>query len=172
MPSTLSQITANFFVNLITRLGVRPPPPDAFMLSNVVMPVSLVDTDLSLPVVLSTLLLGGNSNTAGELTNPAPGTLLADTGPLAGGNWSILVWLGIGGGTVADADFRIQRRDATNATSIWSQYGSIALAGQPFVVQTFSTVLALNERVRVISGPTVIGAGVIVQATVWFVQTG
>src|SRR5437879_1036974 len=87
---SLSEITANFFVNLINRLGVRPPPADAFLLSNVVTPVSIVDADISIPAQLTTFLLDVPF-TAGELLAPVANTVLADTLAQPAGNYNVFI---------------------------------------------------------------------------------
>jgi hypothetical protein len=160
----LRKISNNFFTALITRLGVLPPFRDGFELINVVQPVSLVDADVSLPVVVSSITLGTPS-TAGYTAAPAAGTVLADTGGQVAGIYFFLVTVGIRNqGTIA-ADIEIQRRDAANATTIWSIPVCIGGTG-PFVSQ-FRASLNLNERLRVIEGTNNAGAGSSVQANIW-----
>lgn len=147
----LARITSTFFVSLINRLGVRPPPADGFLLSNVVQPVSLVDSDIVLSAIVGTQTLdAGNSN--GELVNPASGTVLCDTGAvLLAGVYAIqfeVSWRDANNSTII-----IQRRDAANAASIWEQryYNWASLTMTPRTL-SFRVSLAAGERVRIVTG--------------------
>jgi len=147
MPS-LSQITNKFFVSLIDRLGVRPPPPESFLLSNVVQPVSIVDSDISIPAVLTTQILD-TGITSGVRIAPVANTLLADTGPMAAGTYQVLLMLGVGN-VAGGADFEIERRDAANAANIWSQLGFMNTNGPGLSFYSFVAVLQASERLRAI----------------------
>jgi len=146
MPS-LSQITNNFFVSLINRLGVRPPPPESFVLSNVVQPVSIVDSDISIPAVLTTQRLDAPFS-AGVLVAPVANTLMADTGALPAGDYQLLIWVGIGN-VAGSGDFFIQRRDAANAANIWQQLCFMNTNGPGYQLTPLVVTLAANERIRV-----------------------
>lgn len=165
MPS-LSRITATFFVGLITRLGVRPPPPEGFQISNVVQPVSLVDADVSIPVVSSVPMID-SPFTAGEVADGA-NVVYADTGAIAAAGtytFTILVGANSAAADIPSPDFRIQRRDAANAVSVWSQYFSIAArTAVPWKLVIRTNVLA-GERIRVISASA--GALSVVQVSIW-----
>jgi hypothetical protein len=164
----LARITSTFFTDLITRLGIRPPFDQGFEMSNVVQPVSLVDSNIVLNASVTTQLLG-TPQTAGVLTTPVSGTVLADTGALAAGNYLVLVEMGI---TYAASgiDFQIQRRDAANAASIWSQmFGVLPSGGCRESWLTYVT-LSENERVRCIVA-TALASGA-VQANVWTQRIG
>lgn len=147
----LARITSTFFVTLINRLGVRPPPADGFLLSNVVQPVSLVDSDIVLSAVVGTQTLDAG-NSAGEQVNPASGTVLADTGAVTlAGVYSIQ--FEVGWRDANNSTIIIQRRDAANATSIWEQryYNWASLAMPPRTI-SFRVALAASERVRIVTG--------------------
>jgi hypothetical protein len=147
MPS-LSQISNNFFLNLINRLGVRPPPAESFLLSNVVQPVSIVDADIVIPAVVTSQTLD-TPFTVGSQALAAANTVLADTGALVAGTY--LVYVTVGKITGANAmDFRIQRRDAANAVNVWDIWGTCDSASQGFITSQFTAVLLVNERIRVI----------------------
>jgi hypothetical protein len=146
MPS-LSQITATFFVDLINRLGVRPPPAEAFLLSNVVQPVSIVDAGISIPTIQTTQLLDG-SFSAGLLTSPIAGTILADTGPLAAGTYSIFAMIGVDNAVAGGIDFILGRRNAANAAYVWRQAGLINSTSQGNRSWALTVKLLLNERIR------------------------
>ena len=153
MPS-LSRITSTFFVSLINRLGVRPPPPEGFQISNVVQPVSIVDTDILIPLVVSPAIFGTPA-TAGEQAAPAANTVLADTGPLAAGNWTFIVNINFSDASASFCRDQLQHRDAANAANIWSQtvYPS-AVMTTTFVGQwtlAFSKTMLASERLRVLN---------------------
>lgn len=149
---TLSKITNNFFVSLINRLGVRPPPPDSFVLSNVVTPVSIVDTDVALTSVSTSQLLD-TANSVGEQLVPAANTVLADTGAQTPGNYLLQILIS-GIDAVNTPVIALQRRNAANAANIWehSFYApSGAAVAQVKVILNIRVTLLLNERVRVIN---------------------
>src|SRR5256885_292105 len=89
MPS-LARITNTFFVSLINRLGIRPPPPEGFEISSVVQPVSIVDSDIAIPATVSTTLMD-TPFTGGEIVTPAAGALLADSGSQPAGNYNVVI---------------------------------------------------------------------------------
>jgi hypothetical protein len=151
MPPSLSQIQNTFFLNVINRLGIRPPPPDAFLLSNIVQPVSIVDTDISIPAVLTTIPLG-TPFTQGELAPVvAANTVLADTLAQPAGTFNVLAIVSADSGAAFGLDFRLQRRDAANAANIWSQQFSLSQVGTQFWILPMTIVLSVNERVRLIT---------------------
>jgi len=159
----LFTISSTFFVSLLTRLGVKPPPSEGFSLINTVQPVSIVDIDTTLPVVTTSMLLGV-PGTAGPLAAPAAGTLLATTGALNAGNYNVTVWVGLT--TAAGAgDFIIARRNAADAADIWRQQNKLSDATEGTFARTFQASLSLNERfsVRVAAG----GAANI-ESNIWY----
>ncbi|MFI5176716.1 MAG: hypothetical protein ACHQKY_17790, partial [Terriglobia bacterium] len=105
----LTSITNTFFVNLLTRLGVKPPPADGFDLINTVQPVSLVDSDITLPTFQSTQLID-TPFTAGVQVAPAIGTILADTLAQAGGNFVAYISLSCDSPANDIADMIVARR--------------------------------------------------------------
>jgi hypothetical protein len=168
MPS-LSQIQNTFFVNLINRLGVRPPPPEAFLLSNVVQPVSIVDSDITLSAVATTVLCDG-VNSAGLLAAPAAGTILADTGAEPAGNYATFIMYSIDGVGTAATTIIIARRNAANNADIWAQIiglGSGADSTSVVPVQ-MRIALLLNERLVIRMGAAALAGGSI-QASI-FIQ--
>jgi hypothetical protein len=165
MPA-LSKITNTFFTNLINRLGVRPPPESAFFLDNVVKMVSLVDSDIALQAVLTTSVLDVPA-TQGEVASPVgAGALLADTGALPAGNYSIVIMVGSEGSAAAVYDFRVQRRDAANAANVWSQQFMANVVGVDSYQFQFTARLLVNERIRVIT-KNAATVGISVQANIW-----
>lgn len=148
----LSHITNTFFVSLINRLGVRPPPPDGFDLINTVQPVSIVDSDISLNAVASTILLD-TPFTTGVNVAPGIGTVLADTGAQLLGNYQVFCLMSVSDHAVFPS-LGLERRDAANAANIWAQefYITAVAAGVSSVISyqlSFRAQLQLNERIRV-----------------------
>ncbi len=165
MPPEVSSITATFFLNLINRLGVRPPPASAFLLSNVVQPVTLVDTDIAIPTTFQTPVLD-QAFTAGELVAPGAGVVLADTGALPAGNYNVRMLYSENGGSASSSDIKLQRRDAANAANIWSQLFLINPSDSSLIDISMTVKLAVNERIRVVQGAAA-PAGATFQANLW-----
>ena len=154
-------------MNLLNRLGVRPPPPDGFDLINVVQPVSLVDTDIVLPVSSSSILMD-LPFTAGYLLNPAAATALADTGAQTAGPYQVEVMIGDDGQNVTWA-WEIVRRNAANNADIWSILGGQSQSGNMFHRWSGRIQLNLNERL-IVRNKTALGAtGLTVSAQIWLV---
>lgn len=152
--ASLSLITGTFFTSLLNRLGVRPPPPEGFLLSNVVLPVSVVDADISLPVSQTSILLDVNNVfTQGDVAAPAAGALLADTGAQNAGNYNATITFGNDNNAANYPTVRIQRRDAANAVTIWDILLNTG-AGSSMAPFNLRLVLAQGERLRIIQGPT------------------
>ena len=149
---------------------MRPPPADGFDLINVVQPVTLVDSDIVLPVTQSTILMD-LAFTAGALGAPAINTVLADVGPQLAGTYNILVLASaMDAAAVANPQIALQRRDAANAANIWEQrFLFSATAGGPTqlqILQQFRVQLQTNERIRIIN--TVAGgAASTYHANIW-----
>lgn len=165
----LARITATFFVNLINRLGVRPPPADGFLLSNVVQPVSIVDSDITLSAVVTTVLQDTPFTTGPQLS-PAANTVLADTGALSAGTYQVRI-LASQDMAVANGvgSMKMQRRDSANAANIWEQSLATGQQGTCVVDLSMRIVLSTSERLRILSNVT--SAGVTVQASIWAVAS-
>jgi len=164
----VARITATFFTSLITRLGIQPPFSEGFLMSNTVQPVSIVDSDIVLTAV-TTSITQGNPYTAGELAAPAANTVNADTGAQAAGNYAYRIQIAHNVAANVNYQWRIERRDAANAANIWGQIVSFWTAGTAFQDLSGTLTLAAGERLRVInvSGPL----GLTVQASIWLVRT-
>jgi hypothetical protein len=163
--ASLSRITATFFVSLINRLGIRPPPAEGFQISNVVQPVSIVDSDISIPAVLTSILLDQNVFTQGELTSPAAGLLAADTGAQPAGTYLCYIILSQDVAITSSCSYRLQRRDAANAATIWGQLLSTGSTGSNYFAQGVFIRLLLNERLRLlVDNATNLG---VYQASIW-----
>jgi len=109
-----NEIQGTSFSGVTSRLGVNPPILP-FRLSDIVIPVSIVDQDVDLNQVQIPILSGAPA-TEGELVAPAATTLLADTGQLVAGTWALIVWIGAQDTLFVD----VQHRNAANGANIWS----------------------------------------------------
>lgn len=164
MPIHLSSISATFFINLLNRLGVKPPPPDGFDLINTVQPVSIVDQDVALNVATTepafALPFGGVT------AAPGAAAVVADTGALAAGQWEFYIILN-GVDTTVILQCEIQHRDAANAANIWAgrSYGA-GTTGQFLTQYRFGKTVAINERIRIVN-ITAAGAGGSVTALIF-----
>jgi hypothetical protein len=104
--------------------------------------------------------------TEGKKTNPTGTTLLADTGPVPRtGDYKTHLFIeAVGWAEVGAADgatFIIEHRNAANDGNIRSAEVNF-LAGQNVIIP-YIAELADGERVRVVQGGTVPGAGIDVQ---------
>jgi hypothetical protein len=144
----LTPITNNFFINLINRLGIRPPPIEGFVISNVVQPVSIVDSDIALNAISTSQLLDVPFSTGLQVAQAA-NTILADTGQQPAGTY-VLKILGSAFESTVNIRHAVQRRDAANAVTVWEQrfYGDATVPAQ--YDQTLRINLLANERVRVV----------------------
>jgi hypothetical protein len=144
--ASLSLITNTFFVNLINRLGVRPPPAEGFLLSNVVQPISIVDADISIGSTPVTNLID-SLITGGVVALGAAGTLLNDSLAQNAGNYTVTIIMGMSGVQTANTsiDIVLARRNAANNADIWAQIVNVGLGTQlpPFQLRI---VLAQGER--------------------------
>lgn len=153
------QITATSFRGVLQRLGIIPYPAEGFKFADTVVPVSLVDSDITLQATAAPPLLDTPAS-AGELTAPAAGTRLADTGPQSAGNYLATIMYG---NSAAENTIRIRRRNAADASDVWSIRAQIPVN---LVFLTIRVVLQPNERLVVenVGGG---GAGVVYNADIW-----
>lgn len=148
----LRQISSTFFVNVMNRLGIRPPFDEPFTLVNNVQPVSIVDVDTNIPVTVTDPVFTTPASN-GVQAAPAINTILADTGPLLSGTWAFLVMIEVGDGNAAAfSRTALQHRNAANGANIWES-NTFTTSGTPchHRVFTFSKSMALNERMRAIN---------------------
>jgi hypothetical protein len=135
------------------------------MLSNVIQPVSLVDSDISLNAAVSSPLLN-TPFTQGVQTAPAAATLLADTGPFAVATniTATIIWGALieGSGT----GIEIVRRNAANNADVWSQELANGIAVGQSILTLFLVMLA-GERLIVRQGAQNGTAGSKHQASIW-----
>lgn len=145
---------------MLRRLGITQF--GQWLLNDVVSPVAIVDSSITLQATALSQLYGVPA-TAGELVAPGANTRLADTGPLAAGNYSVKIL--VGNGDAGGGYIRIRRRNAADAADIWVWR---VPAAQIQVEGRFS--LANNERL-VVENPVAGGAGVTFNACIWTVLT-
>lgn len=122
----------------------------------------------SLAAALAGLQSGGTVNptaAAGTSTAPGASTVVADTGQLAAGTYRLEATLGFSDTLAAGKHIMVEHRNAANNAIV----ATLALcpagaAMGDFVVSRL--VVALNERVRAITGSVVGAAGSVAQASI------
>lgn len=159
-------VTANLFPGLLERLGVRLTQPRAplWYLADTIMPVSLVDSQITLQAIVETT--AQQFATEGEKTAPAGGTILASTGQLVAGTFNFTVY-GTFIDTVTDNGMTIGHRDPTDVSNNWLFTYRGASGNDPtsFRYDWTETVLE-NERIRVTTA-VLGGAGSLFNAIIW-----
>jgi hypothetical protein len=148
MPN-IARITNTFFTALLDRLGVRPPFRDGFELSNVVTPISIVDSDVPISSVTTPPTVD-SVNTQGIQLQPAAGTLLADSGALSQGTYFFRIIVGTDRNVAGGGCAEIQRRDSGNAANLYRILLPMSDSGIQFYDVLLQTKLATNERIRVV----------------------
>lgn len=146
----LARITATFFTDLINRLGIRPPFNEGFEISNVVTPVSIVDSGITLSATSSTITLG-TPFTAGPLAAATgANTVHADTGAQVAGTYAVCMMMGADMVVGTYQTYLVQRRNAANAANIWEQQILFERASGNCLLN-FTITLAEGERLRVLN---------------------
>jgi hypothetical protein len=140
-------IRSTAFVGVQQRLGAYPITRP-FELAKIVMPVSLVDSDITLNAAATTPLLNVPF-TASELVAPAANTRLADTGALPAGNYTFLLMFSANDPNA----FRIRRRNATDTGDIWAYRMQIGTSIFHPMLQ-LRCAIQLNERlvIEIVAG--------------------
>lgn len=146
--------------SLLSRLGITDPAL-TFDLAGLVVPVSLVDTGITIPTS-SLPPLAGAPASIGEGTH-AINTVLADTGALAAGNWWFRAWYSQASSV---GSIRFGKRNAANAAFVWSQYFS-ASPGTSFLETMGFITVADQERLRM---EVVVATGSTSQGSIWATQ--
>lgn len=160
----LARITATFFTTLLTRLGVRPPFEEGYVLSNVVQPITIVDSDIAIPASVSLPTIG-SANSTGDQVAPAVNTILADTGALAAGTYNLILTCGIVNSTSSLRGVELARRDAANAADIWKAR-LMCNPNSGFDPIALRCSCDLNERFVLRTG-IIFGAGETVQGNIF-----
>jgi hypothetical protein len=98
----------------------------------------------------SEYFLGTVESLNASQTDPADGSILADTGALAAGQWKLCVTLSSGRGiTTGRAEFTVQHRNAANSANIAAGAINLQLLDGDNLTFDYLVTLAANERVRV-----------------------
>lgn len=166
----LVPITNNFFVNLITRLGLKPPPSLGWSMATVVTPVSIVDSDITLSAISTTQLLD-TPFTAGVQAAPVINTVLADSGAQNAGNYFVTLMMSCSEG-ITNNTLALQRRDAANAANIWEQrfYTLLNTVDSTRMVMNCQVKLSQNERLRILN-LVAGGAGSVYHVNLWMLPS-
>jgi len=147
------------WISILRRLGITGLR--SWYLADVVVPVALVDSEITLTAIAEAQLLGTPAS-AGELAAPAANTRLADTGPQNVGNYAALIWMGI-----SEANsLRVRRRNAADAGDVWSFRLPMAI-NSTFVLGPIRIFLAQGERL-VVENITAGAGGSVYQAALFF----
>jgi len=136
----------------------------------VVQPVTLVDSDIVLPVLQSTQLLDLPFS-AGYSVAPAIAAVLADTGQQVAGTYLVYVLAGTGTEGSGSCGLVLARRNAANAADIWAQAFNVGAGASNNSSPIFSQRIQLqtNERLVVRVGTTAGTALLGIQANIWIV---
>ena len=159
----IGRIQSTNFQSLLTQLGItRNTIP--FALRSEVTPVVLVGGTVSFVAAPTPAYRAAEIFTTGVQTAPAAGTVLADTGPLLIGPYSVLI--------VFDSEetnnFEFQWRNAANAVNLWTQTFRTPTLGQGqgfAVIPIRFQIENDNERFRVLN-QLIGGVGLDYQATI------
>ena len=152
------------WVTILSKLGITGIM--RWFLSDTVVPVAIVDSEITLNASSSTPLIGVQAS-AGEQVAPAANFRLATTGPLPAGPYSMTFW--ISGNEPGGNNFRIRRRNAADAADVWA-FRFFHGAGATFPVLSLRLLLNVNELV-VVENINAGGAGSLYQASI-FVNAG
>ena len=143
-------VTTQGFSALLTELGItlRPSAP-LWWLSDTISPVAIVNSQVTLNAVLTPA--AQIVSTEGVQVAPVDATLLADTGQLAAGIHTFVIWVSAQGGNLPDA-VTIAHRNAANDGSLFEHDAQWGQASGAWVNVEFTMTLqiATNERVRAI----------------------
>ncbi len=136
------------FTAIFTRLGIQAiPAGPQWWLSDTIVPVSLLDSEITIPVVITPSVEIVSS--AGIQISAVAGAVLATTGALPAGDYRFKVLVSFLDGTIANG-FLVAHRNAADAADINMQelQAGIPQASINFLFEQ-SLTLALNERFRV-----------------------
>lgn len=149
MPRTVGVVQKpGLFEDILSRLGVnRPLQP--FTLDGEIVPVILVDSGVSFVASPTPAYQITDIFTAGVQVAPPVNTVLADTGPLPVGAYTLQILMYC---TEDGNDLLFQWRDAPNAANLFQQeirFGANSML--TFFFQTRLEIKTVNERFRVLN---------------------
>jgi len=158
-------ILAQGFTSVFERLGIQAVPSgQQWFLSDTLIPVSIVDSDVALTAIVTPSIEVIHST--GVLVAPAAGTILADTGALAAGNYQFRMLCSVRDTTNAQ-DFQVQHRNAGNTANLKEEeiYAD-PLTGATNFLYSKTLTIATNERVRILNR-LIVAAGARIQASIF-----
>lgn len=110
-------IQYNVFTGLFERLGIiTPPRVPQFWMSDVIQPVSIVDSNITLQADFANP--AQSFATEGVQVAPAANDLLADTGQLEAGTYTFKCFFNTNEDS-SDANITIEHRNAANSAAHW-----------------------------------------------------
>jgi len=149
-----------FFTEILQRFGVnRPVAP--FVLDGDVVPVVLIDSAISFVAAPTPPYGVTDIFTTGPQTAPAAGTVLADTGPLPVGAYTVQFLTTAGEAQV----MQMQWRNAANAANLWIMNYNVTVNLDMVVFSTRLNVENANERFRLVNRD-VATAAIVYQCTI------
>jgi len=147
MPELLP-IQAILFQNLLRDFQIiAPPRVPVWWMSDVVQPVALVNSQVTLDAVISETAM--QFATQGTVISPLIGAILADTGQLPAGTYlfrAIMSFIN----TSAINGIILEHRDPADAANVWEWEGNTGNNSEGFLPITIEWVetVVLNERIR------------------------
>lgn len=146
---SLREIIPTSFADVLNLFGIslQGQKDNSFVLTGEVTPVVLVGSTTEIQSISSPMTMNIPA-TLGDVAAPAAGALLADTGALEAGVYSVFVHVGCQN-TANSGDFIIQRRNAANAANLWQIRSGLKVADSETSFQ-FTCRLEVNERIRVV----------------------
>jgi hypothetical protein len=157
---TLARISNTFFTGLLNRLGIRPPFVEGWEITNLVQPVSLVDSDVAITAIATTQVLEVPASAG--IVAPALNQLLANVGPATESReYSAFVVFSFG--STAAPDVVLERVTSGGAT-IWSQLLTVPVAGTIFWPMRLKLQAGDYLRVRKVTAADPSGR---YQASIW-----
>lgn len=134
------------FQNLLRDFQViAPPRSPVWYLSDTVIPVALVNSQIVLDANISETAM--QFATVGTLAGPVAGTLLADTGQLASGRYLFRVYCNWGDLAVQNS-VNLQHRNAANAANNWESEFIVQVGATQRFTQEWVETLLPDERIR------------------------
>lgn len=126
---------------------IAPPRSPVWYLSDTVIPVSLVNSQITLDANISETAMQFATN--GTSVAPAANVLLADTGQLPAGRYLFRCYIGWNDTGVVNS-VNIEHRNAADAADIWAFECVGDAANSVRFVQEWVETLAVNERMRLL----------------------
>lgn len=125
---------------------IAAPRSPVWYLSDTVIPVSLVNSQVTLDAIISETAM--QFATEGEQTAPVAGALLADTGQLDAGRHLFRVFHASFDNGLTQR-IRVEHRDAANTGNIWTQFFTSNTTNALNVGMEWVEEVAQDERVRI-----------------------